>query len=682
MNKQNWTLVFPVLLVLAFVVNSCSQKSGSPSPKVSVSSNAASADNVKHPQPFLPDPNQSAIPLNERSNIRVAVIGGGTSGMLAAWNMRRLGYAVTLYEKSHRLGGNVDTKQISIDCLSQTCLCTDGNNCPKKIYTRWADLGVNDFNTKTYHYLVWLLDQLAVANPQGTPQLPSGRHTFYSDLINNATFLTYSGQKHPDEQYVPDCDVEPSEGNCNQYQILGDREKAPKYPPPKRLKEDIDKFFKVAPRVMNIRDPCYEATVNDYFFGNTKEPACYKKQDVEYNDVISLANKAVKPRINNMYFVNGTDPGSLLLRAVMNYYYLQEGLLPGETAHPHRVFFVKGASSWINALEDALSCNVDCNKYYFDHTYPNLNPDFLPTKDPVLIYLDHQIQRVAWDQNSRKFTVSTSTGSWEHDIVILTVPAYVYNTNNKQPHDVGNHIDVTGLFPREFYTQVQQVKYFADYGFAHTDWKYIVKTQGQLDALNTYNVFIPDYLKPPQTLQPEAVPYTISYVENDHQNDAANYDIPQPVFFVSEGPLESLPVQERPCNPPGEDSNTCVTLTDGKPDPVKAEVFLQHQVLDQAMMTLQGTISGLNTHEDPGLQGHNGIPIYFAGGWVKGAGLQEQCFRQAVQVAYEIEWPDAFLNIETFFDDTVPPGGQGRPSVWLGYGAGVHPNMFSVSPKK
>ena len=36
---------------------------------------------------------------------RVAVIGGGPAGLSAAYFLRRLGYSVTLFESTHRLGG-------------------------------------------------------------------------------------------------------------------------------------------------------------------------------------------------------------------------------------------------------------------------------------------------------------------------------------------------------------------------------------------------------------------------------------------------------------------------------------------------------------------------------------------------------------------------------------------------
>jgi len=638
-----------------------------------------------HQQPFLPDPNTDVASLEDRKNISIAVIGGGTSGLLTAWNLRRLGYKVAVYEKTERLGGNVNTKQVSIDCVTTDCIDANGEIVPKKIYNRWADMGVNDFNTKTYHYIVWLLGQLATANPEGTPKLPDGTRAFYSKLIDNTTFLTYSGEGYKDAQPSKVCDNPEDGASCTQYEILGDAEAKAKYPAPQQLQEDVDLFFCSAPKVMED-GPCHNSTVDDYFFGTNGGEACYKKQTIPatckgtaYHDVTALANFAVKPRINNMYFTNGRDPGSLVLRAVMNYYYLQEGLTPGKSPDPYRVFFVRGASSWIDALTGALTCEGDCDKYYFDDSYPNKHSEYLPGP-PVEIFLGRPVHKVFYSDHGA--VVSSSQGDREFQQIVFTVPAYVLAPDNTQLHDEGNYIDTSELgLPEDFYRQVKNTTYFADLSFAHTNPEYVVKTQGQLDALNTYNIFIPDYLNPPKTSLPyRAVPYTISYVANDHQNDADNYPgEPQPLYFVSVGPSQSTPTLSPPCNANSESDNPCVALSDGAG--TEAKSFLHHLVLDKKLMTLQKTIIGDNTSSNPGLQGYNG-KIFFAGGWVKGAGLQEQCFRQSVQVAYTLEYPNSFKNLETFFDGAEPNVNQGRPVNWDGDGAGIHPKMFSVSEKK
>ncbi|HPA55770.1 MAG TPA: FAD-dependent oxidoreductase, partial [Bacillota bacterium] len=51
-------------------------------------------------------PPKNTIPLS-KSKGRVAVIGGGISGMTAAFELDKKGYQVTLYEKSDRLGGRI-----------------------------------------------------------------------------------------------------------------------------------------------------------------------------------------------------------------------------------------------------------------------------------------------------------------------------------------------------------------------------------------------------------------------------------------------------------------------------------------------------------------------------------------------------------------------------------------------
>ena len=51
----------------------------------------------------------------DRSETRVAVIGGGIAGVSAAWSLHRSGYAVEIFERSSTLGGNAKTFRWSLD---------------------------------------------------------------------------------------------------------------------------------------------------------------------------------------------------------------------------------------------------------------------------------------------------------------------------------------------------------------------------------------------------------------------------------------------------------------------------------------------------------------------------------------------------------------------------------------
>jgi uncharacterized protein len=93
--------------------------------------------------------------------VKIAIVGAGLSGLATAYHLSKYGLEVTVFEKSSRIGGNVNTVPVKIgDCL------------------RWVDLGVNDFNAATYTNLVQMLDLLKVP---------------YAPLEDTASFSTPDG---------------------------------------------------------------------------------------------------------------------------------------------------------------------------------------------------------------------------------------------------------------------------------------------------------------------------------------------------------------------------------------------------------------------------------------------------------------------------------------------------------
>src|SRR5829696_8718558 len=63
-------------------------------------SSAASSPSVRHPR------NPAGSCADER---RVAVLGGGITGLTAAWYLQRAGFSPVVYEKSGRSGGAIAT---------------------------------------------------------------------------------------------------------------------------------------------------------------------------------------------------------------------------------------------------------------------------------------------------------------------------------------------------------------------------------------------------------------------------------------------------------------------------------------------------------------------------------------------------------------------------------------------
>ena len=80
---------------------------------------------------------------------KVAIIGGGLSGLAAAYACKQNGVAFTVFEDVHHMGGNMRTvRGIDIGL-------GEGR-------TRWVDLGVNDFSKTGYQELVKVMDSLNV----------------------------------------------------------------------------------------------------------------------------------------------------------------------------------------------------------------------------------------------------------------------------------------------------------------------------------------------------------------------------------------------------------------------------------------------------------------------------------------------------------------------------------------
>ena len=103
----------------------------------------------------------------------VVVVGGGVGGLAVAWNLtvqaKSRGLAppsILLVEASGRWGGNADTVQFTFGTGP------DGNPM-----NRWADLGVNDFNTVAYTEIVKVMNTIGFVD--GTDYKPLENSTSY-----------------------------------------------------------------------------------------------------------------------------------------------------------------------------------------------------------------------------------------------------------------------------------------------------------------------------------------------------------------------------------------------------------------------------------------------------------------------------------------------------------------------
>jgi predicted NAD/FAD-binding protein len=216
--------------------------------------------------------------------MKIAIIGAGVSGLSAAYYLYEAAEQhhkptpeITIFEKESAIGGAAQTFPLKIGDIA-----------------RWADMGVNDFNTVTYTELTPLLDKLGVK---------------YHLLSDTTSYYTLD--------------------NTFSYTIDGKWGTAM----PKALRDEYDRFQEEAP------DHSKKSHYRDYTVERYLEEKNYSKDFARYN---------LYPRINGMYFSHETSPALMPFRGVMHYYILQEGF--GTQEPPQRMYFAEGSGKWIDAL--------------------------------------------------------------------------------------------------------------------------------------------------------------------------------------------------------------------------------------------------------------------------------------------------------------------------------------------
>ena len=101
------------------------------------------------------------------SALRIAVVGTGIAGNVAAYRLHRAGHRLTVYEANDRIGGHTHTHRIELDGEIQH-----------------VDTGFIVFNDRTYPNFVALLDELGVASHASSMSF---------SVRNAATGLEYNG---------------------------------------------------------------------------------------------------------------------------------------------------------------------------------------------------------------------------------------------------------------------------------------------------------------------------------------------------------------------------------------------------------------------------------------------------------------------------------------------------------
>ena len=267
---------------------------------------------------------------------KIAVIGGGVGGLAVAYNLMQKWQdngsppdarpKISVYEKSARYGGNADTARFLLNN-------PDSDGEPIE---RWADLGVNDFNTTAYKNIVKVMDKIGYVSGQNYRKLEDS--TSYYTLDGSIAYTTGSSFTGVGLTMPPD------------------------------LNRSIDQFMNKAAkdaRSWDFRD----YTVRQYI----------EELTPKYNWDPGLGPKIIYPRINGMYFVDEVDPTSMPLRSVMHYYQIQEGA--GGHAPLNRVYFVGGASTWIDTLVNYMNAVLGIN--------------FMPNFDAAIAQLENGTWQVA-----------------------------------------------------------------------------------------------------------------------------------------------------------------------------------------------------------------------------------------------------------------------------------------------
>ena len=415
--------------------------------------------------------------------MRVVIVGGGVTGLVASYLLEQAGVCVDLVEKSGRLGGNAVTREVVV-----------GDQ------TRWVDLGVNDFNAPTYPQLNRLLSELGVEHRP----LDDSASFYFRD---GGTLFTLDGRWST---------AMPSD-----------------------LRAEYARFSSTARCDFDNDPSVHEMSVDDYLTSRQFSR--------------DLAHLVIFPRVNAMYFANDVNPADMPFAAAMTYYRRQEGTT--QTGADRR-YFVGGSVRWIEALAKQLRAST---------------------------YLDTTVQVQCSDDG---VTAHFGDGrSRTYDAALLTCdPAEILAT-------------VTAGMDSEVMRRLATFRYSNTVSVAHA---YSGLLPPNPNAWRTYNITIRDGT-------PGLRPYSMTYWENFHQNDARDHRYGRigqtPNIFVTVNPLVPIP------------EHLVLRSDSGEP----AMATFRHVVIDFATLRAQRQLQQM--------QGRN--RLFLAGGWLSDVGLHESCIESA-----------------------------------------------------
>ncbi|MBB3232818.1 FAD-dependent oxidoreductase [Halomonas stenophila] len=535
--------------------------------------------------------------------VRLAIIGGGVSGLsLAYYLQRRVAQAsepgtaldITLFERKASLGGNAETVVVDLGTRRRA----SGED---QRYLRWADLGVNDVNLATYKRLEAIMGEIDYLDH--LKPLQDTESYFTRDGRLSLTDDTYLNRGVSDPAFA----LEAADHG--------------------RLAPLIRVVHRAALDLLDSITPAY--TVAAYFDDCEARPremlqtAAHELDiDIDWQDpdlprrVASVRTLIYYPRIAAMYFTDDRGPGEMPLAAPFEYYRVQEG-----GGKPRRRYFDYGAQRWLDALAAYLVAPERSGPRVTIRRHAEVGVRLEPER--AVVHDDH-----GWSE--------------AFDLAIVA-------THADDARRLVSLSDRLAPARERLDAILGAVRYTRSYAVCHTASDRLPPNK---NVWRTYNIEIRD---PGDT----RFPYRIDYLTNLHQNDPANPDYDEaglPQYFVSlVDDLNRIPRQEmldKVMDPEGIPEAMQVRLPDATrtqmaegphdsgykhelptPDEAlqrKAWTYFKHNVLDAACLQAQRDIDAYNAETAKAWwRGQASCPLLFAGGWTRGAGLQEQCLEQS-----------------------------------------------------